>query len=155
MAKRLLPLLLLLLCGCVKEPGRGVIFSAAPFTATGELTWQGRAYAASLCMGDDGILTVSVKNGLLASPVVFYAGEKEEGMRLGDLSLRLPAGNGAPRNVAACLRRALRSLEGVQSDKTGLWRGEGCSLSADEAGRWQTLTLSGGLLRFASVPAGP
>ena len=150
------PLLLLLflplmLCACDQRAPAARTFSLTSFTAAGELNWQGRAYTASLCRGEDGVLTVSVKNGLMPRPVVFCAGEESEGMELGALSLRLPNGAGAPKNVAACLREAFLSLEGAQAEQSGLWKGEGCSLSFDESGAWQTLTLSGGLLRFQHV----
>ncbi len=147
----LLLFLPLLLCACDERAPAGRPFSLTAFTAAGELSWRGRSYTASLCRGEDGVLTLSVQNGLLPKPVVFYAGEESEGMELGALSLRLPSDAGAPKNVAACLREALVSLEGTEAAGDGLWKGEGCSLSFDENGAWQTLTLSGGLLRFQSV----
>ena len=150
------PLLLLLfvpllLCACERRAPAGHTFALSSFTAAGELNWQGRAYTAALCRGEDGVLTVSVQNELMPKPVVFCAGEESEGMELGALSLRLPTDSGAPKNVAARLREALVSLEGAQAEQDGLWKGEDCSLAFDENGVWQTLTLSGGLLRFQSV----
>ena len=65
----LLLFLPLLLCACDKRAPAARTFSLTSFTAAGELNWQGRSYTASLCRGEDGVLTVSVKNGLMPRPV--------------------------------------------------------------------------------------
>jgi|GEM_PF-6084076 len=141
--------LLLAACTARAPAEAGEAFALRPFTATGTLTWQRETYTAAVCRGADGAVTVSLQNGRLAEPVVFFADAGAQGMRLGSLSLELPARGGAPQNVALRLRDALASLEGVRLSD-GAWRGEGCALSCGE-GAWKTLELPEGTLEISSI----
>ena len=101
MAAMLTAALLLGSCAAKAPQAEGEPFSLRPFTAAGTLTWGREEYRAALSRGADGVLTVSLQNARFAEPVVLFAGAQSQGMRLGALSLELPAQGGPPENAAA------------------------------------------------------